>query len=94
MFEVYLSSKSLKTLQKLDKQIAERMKEFLLNLKTSPLPVKKYDLKKISGMHDVYRARISSYRIIYAIDWEKKEINVIKIAKRSEGTYKKLRGFG
>ena len=90
MFEVYLSGKSVKTLRRLDKQIVERVKKFLSNLKTSPLPVNEYDLKKISGMHDVYMVRISRYRIIYKIDWENKEINVIKIARRSEVTYKKL----
>lgn len=82
MFEVYLSSQSLKTLRRLDKRIAGRIKNFLLNLRTSPLPVREYDLKKISGVQDVYRVRISSYRIIYKIDWGKKEINVIKIARR------------
>ena len=68
MFEVYLSSQSLKTLRRLDKRITERIKEFLSNLKTSPLPVREYDLKKISGAQDVYRVRLSSYRIIYKID--------------------------
>ncbi|PXF60825.1 MAG: hypothetical protein C4B59_07505 [Candidatus Methanogaster sp.] len=49
MFEVYLSSKSLKTLQKFDKQIAERIKKFLLNLKISPLPVKNTILKRLAA---------------------------------------------
>lgn len=90
MFEIYLSNKSLKALERLNKGIVERIKKLLLNLETSPLPIRDYDIKKISGAENVYRARISTYRIVYRINWEKKEINVIKIAKRDEETYKRL----
>lgn len=82
MFEVYLSTESLKTLKKLEKKIAKKIKKLLLTLKTSPLPIKKYDLKKISGTKDTYRVRISKYRIIYKIDWNGKEIKVNNIAEK------------
>jgi len=90
MFEVYLSNESLKILKKLDKRMAEKIKELFLQLKTSPLPIREYDIKKVSGVQNIYRVRISRFRIIYKIDWEKKEINVIKIGKRDEKTYKRL----
>ncbi|HJH26126.1 MAG TPA: hypothetical protein C5S37_04960 [Methanophagales archaeon] len=90
MFEIYLSNNSLKTLKRLDKRIVERIRKLLLNLETSPLPIREYDIKKITDAEDVYRVRISDYRVIYKIKWEKKEIDVIKIAKRDEKTYKKL----
>ncbi len=90
MFEIYLSNNSLKTLKRLDKRIVERIRKLLLNLETSPLPIRGYDIKKIIDAEDVYRVRISDYRVIYKIKWEKKEIDVIKIAKRDEKTYKKL----
>jgi len=67
MFEIYLSNKSLKTLRKLEDEIRGRRKDLLLTLKTSPLPIKEYDIKKISGAEDVYRIRLSTYRIIYKI---------------------------
>jgi len=57
-------------------------------LKLAPLPVKEYDLKKISGTDNIYRIRISDYRIIYAIYWDKKEINVLRIARRDDRTYR------
>ena len=90
MFEIYLSNNSLKTLKRLDKRIVERIRKLLLNLETSPLPIREYDIMKITDAEDVYRVRISDYRVIYKIKWEKKEIDVIKIAKRDEKTYKKL----
>lgn len=57
-------------------------------MKISPLPIKEYDIKKVEDVDDIYRLRISRYRIVYRIDWNKKEINVIKIEKRDEKTYR------
>jgi len=87
-FKVYLSKNSLKTLKKLEKENRERIKKILLILRLSPLPVKYYDLKKIATLEKFYRIRVSDYRIIYKVNWETKEINVIKISKRDEKTYR------
>lgn len=88
MFEVYLSNAALKTLKNLEKRLAEKVKTALLALKTSPLPIKEYDIKKVEGTEDIYRLRISRYRIVYRIDWGRKEINIIKIDKKDEKTYR------
>ena len=88
MFEIYLSNASLKALKNLNKRIVENATKALLALKSSPLPIKEYDIKKVEGADDIYRLRISKYRIVYRIDWEKKEINVIKMDKRDEKTYR------
>jgi mRNA interferase RelE/StbE len=37
---------------------------------------------------DIYRIRVSDYRVIYKIDDERKEIVVGKVARRREDTYK------
>lgn len=88
MFEIFLSNAAKKALTNLDKRIAERAKKALLTLKTSPLPIKEYDIKKVAGEEDTYRLRISRYRIVYDIDWNNKTITVIKIDKRDEKTYR------
>jgi mRNA interferase RelE/StbE len=88
MFEIYLSNAALKALKDLDKRIVERAKKAILILKISPLPIKEYDIKKVEGADDIYRIRISRHRIVYRIDWSKKEINIIKIDKRDEKTYR------
>ncbi len=90
MFEIYLSNAALKVLKNFDRRIVDKAKKALLTLKNSPLPIKEYDIKKVEGADDIYRMRISRYRIVYRIDWGKKEINVIKIDKRSEKTYRGL----
>ncbi|CAG0980697.1 MAG: type II toxin-antitoxin system RelE/ParE family toxin [Candidatus Methanoperedens sp.] len=88
MFEIFLSNAAKKALMNLDKRIAERAKKALLTLKTSPLPIKEYDIKQLVGEEDTYRLRISRYRIVYDIDWNNKTITVIKIDKRDEKTYR------
>jgi mRNA interferase RelE/StbE len=88
MFDVFLGREAEKTLGKIDKKLSVRIKQALLTLKLTPLPVKEYNLKKISGTDNIYRIRISDYRIIYAIYWDKKEINVIRIARRDDRTYR------
>ncbi|VVB97549.1 ParE toxin of type II toxin-antitoxin system, parDE [uncultured archaeon] len=88
MFEIYLSNSALKALKNFDRRIVDKTKKALLILKNSPLPIKEYDIKKVEGADDIYRMRISRYRIVYRIDWGKKEINIIKIEKRNEKTYR------
>jgi len=88
MFEIYLSNAALKALKDLDTRIVVKAKKAILTLKNSPLPIKEYDIKKVEGADDIYRIRISRHRIVYRIDWSKKEINIIKIDKRNEKTYR------
>lgn len=88
MFEIFLSNKAQKALKNLDKRIAARVKKALLTLKNYPVPIKEYDIKKISGEADTYRLRISRYRIIYDVDWDNRVITVLKIDMRSESTYR------
>ncbi|MBU4205134.1 type II toxin-antitoxin system RelE/ParE family toxin [Patescibacteria group bacterium] len=85
-----MSNNAYKSLKKLGQKIGQKVKQALISLKISPLPIKEHDIKKIVGVEDTYRIRISNYRIIYAIDWKNKEINVIRISKKDEKTYKKL----
>ncbi len=88
MFDVYLSRKASNTLKRLDKKTAGRIRRILVSLKTTPIPIKKDNVRKISGAQDFYRIRISDYRIIYKILWNKKEINVIKISRKDDETYR------
>ena len=88
MFEIFLSNKAKKALKYLDKRMAERIKEALSDLKDNPLPIKKHDISKVSGEEDTYRLRISRYRIVYDIDWKNNSIDIIKIEKKGEDTYK------
>ncbi len=88
MFDVYLSRKALKNLKNIEGKPLGRIKTFLLKLKKDPLPTKEFNIRKIRNVSDMYRARISQYRIIYRIRWDSHEIYVVKIVRRDEKTYR------
>jgi mRNA interferase RelE/StbE len=88
LFEVFLGREAEKALKSIDRKISLKVKEALLHLKITPLPFKDYDLKKIAGSDNIYRIRISSFRIIYSVQWESKTINVLRIARRDDKTYR------
>lgn len=90
MFEIFLSNKAEKELRGTDKKFLERIKALLEALKSSPLPIREYDLKKISGTENFYRIRLSEYRVIYSVDWGSKSINILKIERRGDSTYSRL----
>jgi len=89
LFEIRFSNQAEKAINKCDKKLKRRLKEFFETLKQNPVPAKEYDLKKIAGEEDTYRIRLSRFRTTYTIYWKQKIIRVIKIARRKESTYKR-----
>ena len=83
----FFTNKAEKQLRKLEPAIRLRVKELILVLEQTPVPADEYDLVKIAGEEDSYRIRLSSYRLVYRVYWEKKIIGVAKIERRSEATY-------
>lgn len=95
-FEIILDKKSIKFLQKLAKSTPKeyvKIIDFLNNkLATSKNPCLLPNAKHLQGFDDNrYRWRVGEYRIIGIVENGKyKIIQVIKIAKRDDDTYKGL----
>ncbi len=87
MFTIILSNKAEKQLRELEPAIKFRANAVLKVLELKPVPADECDLKKIAGEVDTYRIRISSFRVLYRVYWEKKIIGVAKIERRSDNTY-------
>ncbi|MEK6954665.1 MAG: type II toxin-antitoxin system RelE/ParE family toxin [Candidatus Micrarchaeota archaeon] len=88
MYYITLEGKARKELKKITGGYKERIFQALATLKQKPTPYDLYDLKKIDGLEDTYRIRISSYRIIYRAYWLENTIRILKVERRSETTYK------
>ena len=88
MFEVYVSGKAKKFFRNLDRKIADELISAVSFLKTSPVPVKEFDIKKLAGETDSYRIRMGRYRILYTVYWDEKIIRISKIEMKGETTYK------
>ena len=76
--------KLAKLLKKLSVKERERLEETLMLLVSGD--VSSLDIKKLKGVDDVYRVRIGALRVIF--QKQNKEIRILEVSRRDEGTYK------
>ena len=82
MFQVITSQKARKSIKKLPEHYKRRIIELLLIFRENPVPAEYYDIKKLKGYTDTYRARIGDVRVIYEILWDLKKVHVLLIERR------------
>jgi len=81
-FTIKFSSRSRKEFENLDKIYKNKVVECLKTLSLDPVPVRKYDTKKLSGLKDSFRIRIGKVRIVYTVLWEEKVVLIARIGFR------------
>ena len=82
MFQVIASQKARKAIKKLPEHYKRRIIELLMIFRENPVPAEYYDIKKLKGHTDTYRARIGDMRVIYEILWDLKRVHVLLIEPR------------
>jgi mRNA-degrading endonuclease RelE of RelBE toxin-antitoxin system len=82
LFEVTISQRARKTSKKLPEHSKRRIIELLLVLRETPVPAEHFDIKKLKGYTDTYRARIGDVRVVYEVSWKRREISVLLIEMR------------
>jgi mRNA-degrading endonuclease RelE of RelBE toxin-antitoxin system len=82
LFEVVAASRARKSAKKLPETYRRRIVELLLILRENPVPAEYYDVKKLKGYTDTYRARIGDLRVIYEILWALKRVHVLVVERR------------
>lgn len=82
MYQLKLSSRVQRELEKLSARDLERIAEALRKLEDNPRPA---GTRKLRGQ--IYRIRVGDWRIIYAILDREKIVLIGKIARRSKDTY-------
>lgn len=80
-FRLY-SLKKPKASKKLPEHYRRRIIELLQFFRENPVPAEYYDIKKLKGYRDTYRARIGDLRVIYEIVWNQRRIHVLVIKPR------------
>ncbi len=81
MFNVRITEKGLKEFRKIEKKNPKIAKEIKTAVKSLGNPFSR-PYKKLEGKENVFRIRVGSYRIIYIIAKDKKEVTVISIRPR------------
>ena len=82
MFPVITAPRARKSLKRLPECYRRRIIELLLIFRENPVPAEYYDIKKLKGRIDTYRARIGDIRVIYEILWDSKMVHVLLIERR------------
>jgi mRNA interferase RelE/StbE len=82
LFEIILSQRARKAAKKLSEHYKRKVIELVLVLRENPVPAEHYDIKKLKGCNDTYRARIGDIRVIYEIQWNQRIVNVLLIEPR------------
>jgi len=82
LFQVLTAPRARKALKRLPERYRRRIFELLLIFRENPVPAEYYDIKKLKGQTDTYRARIGDIRVIYEISWDSKRVHVLLIERR------------
>lgn len=82
MFQVIVSQRAIKSIEKLPEHYKRRIFELLLIFRENPVPDEYYDIKKLRGYTNIYRARIGDIRTIYETLWNIKKVHILLIERR------------
>ncbi|OAV70354.1 Toxin RelE [Bacteroidales bacterium Barb7] len=80
MYNVIVSKKAKKMLDRLSSDYYQSVMKKILSLKQNPRP---FGYRKLSDSDNKYRIRIGDYRVIYSIKDDILTVEVIKIDHRS-----------
>ncbi|GEM_PF-3419838 len=84
--EIKVKKSVFKEVAKLPKNVQELYTKFILDLERAGLGIQGWELKKMGGGSNEYRAKLNqNYRVI--MEYVKPDIMIIKVASR-EGAYK------
>lgn len=64
-----------------------RVTELFQSLEDEPVPASRYDTSKVEGREESYRIRLSSFRVVYRVNWSEKRIDIAKIERKTDNTY-------
>jgi len=84
MYKVRYRKQVVKFLQQQDRNLAKKIVDIFDHLKYDPFDFRHYDIKKMQGMEQLYRLRVSKYRILFSIDNETVTIEVVRAKSRGD----------
>ncbi len=84
MCEIIGSNAARNGAKKLPDYMKSKIVELLDVLEVEPLPVEKYDIKKMKGLQNTYRIRMGEWRIVYKIEFAYRRIVIVKIGHRGK----------
>ena len=83
MYRMKYSKNVVKFLQKQDKKLVKKIIDTFDELKID-LDFSKFDIKELKGFNNIFRLRVSKYRIIFEVNGNELLIEVIKAGSRGD----------
>ncbi len=80
-YTVEFTASAIREFKALERPLQRRIVTRINQLAENPLPP---DAKKLHGLRDHYRIRVSEYRVIYRVEGRRLAIVVVKIGHRRE----------
>lgn len=87
-YQIKLHRQAAKQLKRFPKNDQKKIAEAIRQLGQEPRPAGAVNLREV-----LYRLRVEHFRVIYAVFEDRLTVVVIKTARRSEATYKDLKGL-
>jgi mRNA-degrading endonuclease RelE of RelBE toxin-antitoxin system len=84
-FTVYIHPRIEKDLDKIPDHVRNKFRGLIEALKFWAVP-KFFDIVKLKGTGslDAFRVRFGDYRVIYVVDWDRREIKVLRLERRGK----------
>ncbi|OAQ21083.1 type II toxin-antitoxin system RelE family toxin [Thermosulfurimonas dismutans] len=82
MFKIIYAKSVFKDLKKIDRKNLKKIKQGIEELANFP-NISQIKHLKTHPLAD-YRLRIGNYRVLFNVDWKKKEIYILKVGHRRE----------
>lgn len=84
MFTLRVKRKQLRKIEGLPETIRAQIREALRVMKSDPVPVNGFDVRKLAGYGSVYRIRVGDIRLVYSVEWSEKTISIQYIGSRKK----------
>jgi mRNA interferase RelE/StbE len=80
-YRLVFSRSAAKELEALPERIVERILKRIEELATTPRPIR---CRKLVGSDNLWRIRVSDYRVVYAVDDTKSLIDIVAVRHRRD----------
>jgi mRNA interferase RelE/StbE len=84
LFTLRVKRKQLRKIEGLPETIRAQIREALRVMKSDPVPVKGFDVRKLAEYGSVYRIRVGDIRLVYSVEWSEKTISIQYIGSRKK----------
>lgn len=86
-YRVEISPAAARDLRRLTLQVRDRVEPVITALANEPRP---HGVRKIRREERAYRVRVGPYRVVYEVYDEEQWVIVLRVARRTEGTYRRV----